>query len=118
MAAPRTQAEHNGRDPTAVPTLLGFVAIALWSTTIAFSRSLTEQLGPITAAAAMFLLAGGGYGRMTLTDRVVVDVGAGGRIYVGKYVSFRLDVRDYMFILKDDLHNELWVALGICLGFG
>ena len=35
-------------------TALGFLAILFWSTTIAFSRSLTEQLGVMTTAAAIF----------------------------------------------------------------
>ena len=39
-------------------TLLGLVAILFWSTTIAFSRSLTEQLGTFTAAALIYILAG------------------------------------------------------------
>ncbi|MCP4606112.1 MAG: outer membrane beta-barrel domain-containing protein [Proteobacteria bacterium] len=66
----------------------------------------------------VFILAGAGYGWMTITNRPVIDVGVGGRIYAGKYVSFRLDVREYMFINLDDLHDELWVALSICLGLG
>jgi drug/metabolite transporter (DMT)-like permease len=39
-------------------TLFGFVAVLLWSTTIAIIRSLTEQVGPITSAASIYLLAG------------------------------------------------------------
>ena len=39
-------------------SLLGLLAILLWSTTIAFSRSLTEQLGTLTAAALIYTLAG------------------------------------------------------------
>ena len=39
-------------------TLCGFVAILLWSTTIAIIRSLTEQVGPITSAASIYLVAG------------------------------------------------------------
>jgi len=39
-------------------TGLGIVAIILWSTTIAFNRSLTEQLGAFTSAALIYLLAG------------------------------------------------------------
>ncbi len=39
-------------------TFLGFVAIVFWSTSIAFSRSLVEQLGPMTAASCIFLLSG------------------------------------------------------------
>ena len=39
-------------------TILGILAIVLWSSTIAFSRSLTEQLGPLTAASLIYLLSG------------------------------------------------------------
>jgi drug/metabolite transporter (DMT)-like permease len=38
--------------------MLGLLAILLWSTTIAFSRSLTEQLGTLTAAALIYTTAG------------------------------------------------------------
>ena len=40
-------------------TLLGILAILFWSTTIAFSRTLSEQLGPLTAGASIYLLAAG-----------------------------------------------------------
>jgi outer membrane beta-barrel protein len=65
----------------------------------------------------IYFLAGAGYGWMTITNRPVVDVGAGVRVYAGKVVSFRVDLRDYMFITSDDLHNELSISLGIALGF-
>ncbi len=39
-------------------TILGILAIIFWGTTIAFSRSLTEQLGPLTAASWIYLLSG------------------------------------------------------------
>jgi len=39
-------------------TILGILAILFWGTTIAFSRSLTEQLGPLTAASWIYLLSG------------------------------------------------------------
>ena len=39
-------------------TIMGIVAIFLWSTTIGFSRSLTEQLGTFTTAALIYSLAG------------------------------------------------------------
>jgi drug/metabolite transporter (DMT)-like permease len=39
-------------------TLCGFVAILLWSTTIAVIRSLTEQIGPITSATSIYLAGG------------------------------------------------------------
>jgi drug/metabolite transporter (DMT)-like permease len=39
-------------------TAEGFAAILLWSTTIAFTRSLAGQLGPMTAAAAVYSVSG------------------------------------------------------------
>jgi drug/metabolite transporter (DMT)-like permease len=39
-------------------TLVGLAAIGLWSTTVAFARSLSEQVGPVTGAAAVYLIAG------------------------------------------------------------
>jgi outer membrane beta-barrel protein len=65
----------------------------------------------------IYFLAGAGYGWMTIANRAVVNVGAGVRVYAGKVVSFRIDLRDYMFINSDDLHNELSISLGIALGF-
>lgn len=44
------------RDPN---TLLGIVAIALWSATVALARSIAERVGPLTAGAAVYLTAGG-----------------------------------------------------------
>jgi outer membrane beta-barrel protein len=65
----------------------------------------------------LFIVVGGGYGWMTIESRPIVDVGVGMRIYAGSILSVRIDIRDLMFITTDDLHNELWIALGICLGF-
>jgi len=39
-------------------TIFGILAILFWGTTIAFSRSLTEQLGPLTTASWIYLLSG------------------------------------------------------------
>ncbi len=39
-------------------TISGFVAIILWSTTVALARSLSEQLGPLSAAAAVYTVSG------------------------------------------------------------
>ena len=39
-------------------TLGGLAAILLWSTTVALARSLSEQLGPLSAAAAVYLVGG------------------------------------------------------------
>jgi len=38
-------------------TLNGFLAIFLWSTTVALARSLSEQIGPLTAAASVYMVA-------------------------------------------------------------
>ena len=39
-------------------TLLGLTAILLWSSTVALARSISEQLGPLTAGSAVYLTAG------------------------------------------------------------
>jgi outer membrane beta-barrel protein len=65
-----------------------------------------------------FLVAGAGVGRLSITTRPVLDAGVGMRVYTGRRVSVRLDVRDYFFFNADDIQNELWVALGLSLGIG
>ena len=39
-------------------TLLGLFAILLWSSTVALARSISEQLGPLTAGSSVYLTAG------------------------------------------------------------
>jgi drug/metabolite transporter (DMT)-like permease len=39
-------------------TLLGLSAILLWSSTVALARSISEQLGPLTAGSSVYLTAG------------------------------------------------------------
>jgi len=39
-------------------TVLGFLAILLWSTSIALARSIAEEVGPLTAGAAVYLTGG------------------------------------------------------------
>jgi drug/metabolite transporter (DMT)-like permease len=39
-------------------TLLGLTAILLWSTTVAFSRSISEHVGPLLSGASVYLAAG------------------------------------------------------------
>jgi drug/metabolite transporter (DMT)-like permease len=53
---PRRPTSSSDSSPAA--TLLGLLAICLWSTTIACSRSLAEQLGALTSAAVVYLAAG------------------------------------------------------------
>jgi drug/metabolite transporter (DMT)-like permease len=40
------------------PTLFGFLAILLWSMTVAFTRSISENLGPFSSGAFVYILAG------------------------------------------------------------
>ena len=47
------QSDHY-RNPN---TLLGLLAILLWSSTVALARRISEQLGPLTAGAAVYLAA-------------------------------------------------------------
>jgi drug/metabolite transporter (DMT)-like permease len=39
-------------------TVQGFAAVILWSVTVAFVRSISEQLGPLTGAASLYLVSG------------------------------------------------------------
>jgi outer membrane beta-barrel protein len=65
-----------------------------------------------------FLLAGAGVGWLTLTTRPAVDVGIGWRLYAGDRVSFRLDGRNLTFFARNDVHNELWLGLGVSVAVG
>ncbi len=44
------------RDSPGFATTLGVVAIVLWASTVAFGRSLSAQLGPLSAAAAVYVV--------------------------------------------------------------
>jgi drug/metabolite transporter (DMT)-like permease len=46
------------RVPLDQNTILGLIAIGLWSATVALARSISERLGPMTAGAAVYLTAG------------------------------------------------------------
>jgi outer membrane beta-barrel protein len=62
-----------------------------------------------------FLLAGGGYGWLSLTSRPVVDGGAGIKLFHTNGIATRLDVRWLTFFNAEDFHHELWVGLGVSL---
>jgi drug/metabolite transporter (DMT)-like permease len=47
----------HARDGRRAATVLGVVALVLWASTVAFGRSLSAQLGPLHAAAAVYLVA-------------------------------------------------------------
>ena len=62
-----------------------------------------------------FLMAGGGYGWLTRTQRPAADIGFGFRVYLHEMVSVRFDFRDVAFISETDTQNELWLGLGISI---
>jgi len=60
-------------------TLMGLAAIGLWSLTLGLSRSASERLGPLTAAVAVYLVAGTiGLVRRALRSRAPGQGAAGG----------------------------------------
>lgn len=71
--------------------------------------------------AEFFLAAGGGWGMMTRSGRPLIDAGAGMRLFASERVSFRFDLRaKSLFAYSREhndlqLHNELWLAVGISL---
>lgn len=71
--------------------------------------------GPLSTG-ELLLLVGGGYGWLTRTERPAVDAGAAVRVYLGEHVSARLDVRWHGFLNTEDVHNELWIGLGLSVG--
>lgn len=64
----------------------------------------------------LYAVAGGGYGHLSITNRPVVDLGLGLRLYAGDYLSIRFDIRDYAFLNTEDIHNELMISLGLSIG--
>jgi len=106
-------------------TIMGGIAILLWSTTVAFSRSLTEQLGTLTAAAIIYVTAGilgllatslrpGGVKAIgRLPPLYLVGCGALFVIYI---VSFYLALglaENRTQVLSVGLINYLWPALSL-----
>lgn len=67
----------------------------------------------------VFILGGIGYGWLTNSQTVVVDAGLGVRIFFGEYFSLRFDVRwEGFFAGISELHNELWITLGVSVHLG
>lgn len=106
-------------------TLAGFAAILLWSTTIAFVRSLSEQVGGLTTAAAVYLIGGlfcllrlgvrGDATRMfrRLPLRYLFGCGA---LFVFYMLALYLAVgmaKSRQQVLEVGLMNYLWPALTI-----
>ena len=65
-------------------TALGLAAILLWSTTVAFGRSLSEQVGTLTAASLVYLLGGVvGCSYLTASGRITRLKSLGPRYVLG-----------------------------------
>jgi len=115
------------KTPVNPGTIGGLAAIVLWSTTFAFARSLSEQVGPLTAGAAAYLLGGGvcllGFLRpgrrfnqvLKLPRAYLVGCGA---LFVFYPAAIYLAVglaKDREQLLQVALVNYLWPALTILL---
>jgi drug/metabolite transporter (DMT)-like permease len=109
--------------PKARHTGLGIGAILLWSTTVAFGRSLTEQLGALTSASLIYLLGGTlGYGYQVVTRKTWnVARSSGLRYLLGcgslfvlyqacLYTALGL-AQDRSQVLQVGLMNYLWPML-------
>jgi len=108
-------------------TVGGFGAILLWSTTVAIARSLSEQIGPVTAATAVCSVAGvaslvsllrsrGGIQRVLhLPVRYLVGCGA---LFVGYMLLLFLAVglaENHQQVVEVGLLNYLWPTLTLLL---
>lgn len=106
--------------PRGIYTAQGMLAVLFWSSTIAFSRSLTERLGTLTAAAAIYLIAGIlamlAYVRDPAALRRVISLpkryllGAGA-LFVGYMLALYLAVglsRDRAQAVEVGVVNYLW----------
>lgn len=103
------------------------MAILLWSTTFAFARSLSEQVGPLTAGAAVYLI-GGAFGlvRLACTAQPVTRLLRLSRSYLlgcgGLFVFYTAAIycavglaRDREHLLEIALVNYLWPTLTVLL---
>lgn len=106
-------------------SLYGILSILLWSTTIAFSRSLTEQLGTFTAAALIYTLAGllgllylslqpGGINRMRQVPRnYLLGCGALFIVYISTLYFAVGMAANRTQVLTIGLINYLWPGLSL-----
>jgi len=107
-------------------TALGLAAILLWSTTVAFGRSLGEQLGPLSTASLIYLV-GGALGTTylalsgklpslhTLPRRYLYGCGALFVLYMASlYLGLGL-ADTHSQVLQVGLLNYLWPTLTVLL---
>ncbi len=108
---------------SAPATLGGLLAIVLWSTTVAIARSLSEQLGPLTAGASvyglcglvsgarLFLTRGGLLAILRLPGKYLFGCGALFIFYMfGLFAAIGLS-SDRVQVLEIGLLNYLWPPL-------
>jgi drug/metabolite transporter (DMT)-like permease len=123
-AAPRGETTNPGRKWA---TAGGFGAIGLWSMTIAMARSLSEPLGPLTAAAAVYgvagafslaRLAGRGANRRRILRLPLKYLIGCGSLFVAYMLLLYLGIglaADRQQVLEIGLLNYLWPSLTLLL---
>jgi drug/metabolite transporter (DMT)-like permease len=108
-------------------TAMGFAAVLLWSSSVAFIRSLSEKLGPVSTIVYAYLASGvvttvwvgllpGGIGRFSRLPRRYVW--GCGTLFVAYTTCFCLSValaRDRVQVLEVGLVNYLWPSLTLLL---
>ncbi|MEM6928091.1 MAG: outer membrane beta-barrel domain-containing protein [Myxococcota bacterium] len=87
-----------------------FVFKPLYGKMAALNRTVIHQ--------ELLLQVGAGVGWMTLSTRPVLEAGFAYRLFLDRNTSVRLDLRDAIFFASGDPHNELWLGLGLSVGFG
>ena len=70
-------------------------------------------------SAELFFVGGPTIAGYTASTPFGVDLGGGIRMFMGRYFSLRLDIRDYMYFPNfNSMSNNLYVALGLSITFG
>ncbi len=124
MDSPSEQDRLTG---TALPTALGIGSILMWGSTIAFSRSLAEELGTLTSGALMLGVGGGAgaihlllhpgafRGALKLPRRYLWGCGA---LFVGYMLCFYLAIglsHTREQVIEAGILNYLWPSLTLLL---
>ncbi|PIP36012.1 MAG: EamA family transporter [Desulfobacterales bacterium CG23_combo_of_CG06-09_8_20_14_all_52_9] len=111
-------------------TAAGILAIVLWSTTVALVRSLTEQLGPLTAAASVYIVGGLASGvrfllspghlksLFQLPRKYLFGCGALFILYMTALFAAIGFSKDRIQVLEVGLLNYLWPPLTIIFSLG
>jgi outer membrane beta-barrel protein len=67
----------------------------------------------------LYFVLGYAHGFFSAARPAGIDFGVGLRMFLGKYFSLRLDIRDYMFLPEfKSVSNNLYLSLGLSLTFG